>query len=180
MSTDRLSRRTVAFINIAHALDHFVLLIYPTAVIAIAAETGLSYATLIGLSTGAFVAFGLFSLPMGWFADRLGRRNLLAGFFGGWVDTVLMRLADISLSLPGILIAVLLSVVFEPSFTNVIIVVVFLLWPSYARLTRGGGNMGAGPGSDLAALNEHKISVTPLRLDLTDEPFMTRLAELLG
>lgn len=62
--------------------------------------------------------------------------GLLAGFFGGWVDTLLMRLADISLSLPGILIAVLLSVVFEPSFTNVIIVVVFLLWPSYARLTR--------------------------------------------
>jgi peptide/nickel transport system permease protein len=63
--------------------------------------------------------------------------GLLAGFFGGWVDTLLMRLADISLSLPGILIAVLLSVVFEPSFSNVIIVVVFLLWPSYARLTRG-------------------------------------------
>jgi peptide/nickel transport system permease protein len=63
--------------------------------------------------------------------------GLLAGFFGGWVDTVLMRIVDISLSLPGILIAVLLSVVFEPSFTNVIIVVVFLLWPSYARLTRG-------------------------------------------
>jgi peptide/nickel transport system permease protein len=63
--------------------------------------------------------------------------GLLAGFFGGWTDTILMRLVDISLSLPGILIAVLLSVVFEPSFTNVIVVVVFLLWPSYARLVRG-------------------------------------------
>jgi len=63
--------------------------------------------------------------------------GLLAGFLGGWVDTLLMRLVDISLSLPGILIAVLLSVVFEPSFSNVIIVVVFLLWPSYARLVRG-------------------------------------------
>jgi peptide/nickel transport system permease protein len=63
--------------------------------------------------------------------------GLFAGFFGGWVDTVLMRLVDISLSLPGILIAVLLSVVFEPSFRNVIVVVVFLLWPSYARLVRG-------------------------------------------
>jgi peptide/nickel transport system permease protein len=63
--------------------------------------------------------------------------GLLAGFVGGWIETVLMRLVDISLSLPGILIAVLLSVVFEPSFTNVIIVVVFLLWPSYARLVRG-------------------------------------------
>jgi peptide/nickel transport system permease protein len=63
--------------------------------------------------------------------------GLVAGFLGGWVDTLLMRLVDISLSLPGILIAVLLAVVFEPSFTNVIIVVVFLLWPSYARLVRG-------------------------------------------
>ena len=63
--------------------------------------------------------------------------GLMAGFFGGWTDTILMRLVDISLSLPGILIAVLLSVVFEPSFSNVIIVVVFLLWPSYARLVRG-------------------------------------------
>jgi MFS family permease len=83
MSSDLLSRRTIAFVNIAHALDHFVLLIYPTAVIAIAAERQLSYASLIGLATGAFVAFGLFSLPMGWLADRMGRRNLLAIFFGG-------------------------------------------------------------------------------------------------
>jgi peptide/nickel transport system permease protein len=63
--------------------------------------------------------------------------GLAAGFYGGWTEAVLMRLVDVSLSLPGILIAVLLSVAFEPSFTNVIIVVVFLLWPSYARLTRG-------------------------------------------
>ncbi len=49
-------------------------------------------------------------------------------------------------------------------------------WIAFAR----GGNMGAGPGSDLAALNDHKISVTPLRLDLTDEPFMTKLAGLLN
>lgn len=63
--------------------------------------------------------------------------GLLAGFLGGWVDTILMRVVDISLSLPGILIAVLLATVFEPSFTNVVIVVAFLLWPSYARLVRG-------------------------------------------
>jgi peptide/nickel transport system permease protein len=63
--------------------------------------------------------------------------GLLAGFWGSWVDTICMRLVDISLSLPGILMAVLLSVVFKPSFTNVVIVVIFLLWPSYARLVRG-------------------------------------------
>ena len=81
--TNDYSRRTVVFVNLAHALDHFVLLIFPTAVIAIAAEWGLPSGTLISLSTGAFVAFGLFSLPAGWLADRLGRRNLLAAFFLG-------------------------------------------------------------------------------------------------
>ncbi|MBM3487294.1 MAG: MFS transporter [Alphaproteobacteria bacterium] len=78
-----LGRRTIHFVNIAHALDHFVLLIFPTAVIAIAAGRGLAYSELIGLATGAFVAFGLCSLPAGWLADRIGRRNLLAAFFLG-------------------------------------------------------------------------------------------------
>jgi 5'-nucleotidase len=49
-------------------------------------------------------------------------------------------------------------------------------WIAFGR----GGIAGAAAGSDLAALNENKISVTPLRLDLTDEPFMTKLAEVLG
>jgi 5'-nucleotidase len=49
-------------------------------------------------------------------------------------------------------------------------------WIAFGR----GGIAGAAPGSDLAALSEKRISVTPLRLDLTDEPFMTRLAEVLG
>ena len=49
-------------------------------------------------------------------------------------------------------------------------------WIAFGR----GGIAGAALGSDLAALNEKRISVTPLRLDLTDEPFMTKLAEVLG
>lgn len=77
------SRRAVAFVNVAHALDHYVLLIYPTAVIAMAADLGRDYGPMIALSTGAFVAFGLFALPMGWLAERVGRRNLLAAFFLG-------------------------------------------------------------------------------------------------
>ena len=84
MDADTLSRRTLRFVNVAHALDHFVLLIYPTAVIAIAAQTGLGYGDLIKLATGAFVAFGLCALPMGWLADRFGRRTMLAIFFLGY------------------------------------------------------------------------------------------------
>jgi MFS family permease len=84
MDADTLSRRTLRFVNVAHALDHFVLLIYPTAVLAIATQTGLGYSELITLATGAFVAFGLCALPMGWLADRFGRRNMLAVFFFGY------------------------------------------------------------------------------------------------
>jgi 5'/3'-nucleotidase len=47
-------------------------------------------------------------------------------------------------------------------------------WIAFGR----GGIAGAAQGSDLAALNEKRIAVTPLRLDLTDEPFMTRLADV--
>src|SRR5688500_12802389 len=83
MSSEQLSQRTVIFVNIAHALDHFLLLIYPTVVIALAAATGVSYASVLALAAGAFFAFGLFSLPMGWLAERYGRRNLLALFFIG-------------------------------------------------------------------------------------------------
>jgi MFS family permease len=82
-ASEAASRRTLAFINIAHALDHFVMLIYPTAIIAIAATSGLAYSELIALATGAFVAFGALSLPVGFLARRLGRRNMLAGFYFG-------------------------------------------------------------------------------------------------
>jgi len=83
-ATDLANRRlSIAFINWAHAIDHFVILIYPTVVIALQAIYGDSYSTLIYLATASFVAFGLFSLPAGWLADRWSRRNMMAGFYVG-------------------------------------------------------------------------------------------------
>src|SRR6202051_4118684 len=78
-----LARRRLAigFMNWAHALDHFVILIYPTVVIELAVIYGRTYASLIALATASFVAFGLFSLPAGWLADRWSRRNMMGGFF---------------------------------------------------------------------------------------------------
>lgn len=60
----------------------------------------------------------------------------VAGMKGGWVESVLMRFADIGLAIPGFLIAIFLAALFGPSFQNIVIVVVFLLWPQYARVTR--------------------------------------------
>ena len=77
------SKRQIGFINAAHFLDHYVLLIFPTVVIGLETELGRSYAELIVLSTACFVAFGLFSLPWGWLGDHWSRRKLMAIFFLG-------------------------------------------------------------------------------------------------
>ena len=63
--------------------------------------------------------------------------GLVSGYFGGRVDGVLMRLVDISLSLPTILLALVLVTAVGPSFGTVITVLVVLLWARYARLVRG-------------------------------------------
>src|ERR1017187_3176736 len=80
---DAARRRSIAFLNWAHALDHFVLLIYPTVVIGLEVIYQRPYAELIALSTAAFVAFGVFSLPAGWLADRWSRRNMMVAFYIG-------------------------------------------------------------------------------------------------
>src|SRR5665811_55104 len=80
-SDEAARRRSIAFLNWAHALDHFVLLIYPTVVIGLEVIYQRPYAELIALSTAAFVAFGVFSLPAGWLADRWSRRNMMAAFY---------------------------------------------------------------------------------------------------
>jgi MFS family permease len=82
-SAEASRRLVIGFLNWAHALDHFVILIYPTVVIELAAVYGRSYASLIALSTASFVAFGLFSLPAGWLGDHWSRRNLMVAFYIG-------------------------------------------------------------------------------------------------
>jgi MFS family permease len=76
-------RYHLRFINIAHFIDHYVLLVFPTVVIGLESELKRSYAELIALSTACFVAFGLFSLPWGWLADHWSRRKIMAIFFFG-------------------------------------------------------------------------------------------------
>ena len=62
--------------------------------------------------------------------------GMMSGYFGGRTDTLLMRLVDISLSLPTILLALVLVAAVGPSFGTVITVLVVLLWARYARLVR--------------------------------------------
>jgi MFS family permease len=75
--------RAISFLNWAHALDHFVILIFPTVVIGLEVVYGRPYSELIAVGTASFVAFGVFSLPAGWLADRWSRRNMMAAFYVG-------------------------------------------------------------------------------------------------
>lgn len=60
-----------------------------------------------------------------------------AGYMGGWMDEILMRITDILLAFPGILLAIGIMAILGPSFNNVLIALCIVGWKSYARLVRG-------------------------------------------
>ena len=76
-------RQLIGFLNFAHAIDHYVMLIFPTVVIGLVAIYQRSYDELLFLATASFFAFGVFSLPAGWLADHWSRRNMMALFYFG-------------------------------------------------------------------------------------------------
>jgi MFS family permease len=77
------SRGMSLLLNLGHALDHLLMLIFPTVVLAMSAELGRGYADLLPLSLGGFIAFGAFSIPAGWLADRWSRSGMMTVFFFG-------------------------------------------------------------------------------------------------
>lgn len=80
---------------------------------------------LVGVTVVAVA--GLVGVPLG----------LLSGFFGNWVDTVIMRLVDIQLAVPFILLAIAIMAVLGTGLWNVIFVLGFSGWVGYARIVRG-------------------------------------------
>jgi peptide/nickel transport system permease protein len=80
-------------------------------------------ATIVVLAVGIAAVFGFLY-------------GLVAGTVRGPVATVLMRIADIQLSIPPIVLAVLLAVAMEPGITSVITAIALVTWPEYARIVR--------------------------------------------
>jgi MFS family permease len=77
-------RGTAAMLNVAHAIDHMFLLIFATAVAAIAADFGVArWEDLMPYGVGAFAMFGIGSLPAGRLGDLWGRRRMMLVFFFG-------------------------------------------------------------------------------------------------
>lgn len=88
----------------------------------------------------------LFGIQSSWFAAFIviasgvlvgGIIGLVAGAFGGWVDTVLMRITDIFLALPGPVLAITVVAALGPSLFHTLIAVMVVWWPFYARIVRG-------------------------------------------
>lgn len=63
--------------------------------------------------------------------------GMIAAWSGGWIGTIIMRLVDIVLSVPAILLAIITVAILGPGFVNVIAVLAFTRWPRYARVAYG-------------------------------------------
>ncbi len=60
--------------------------------------------------------------------------GLIAGYRRGWIETVVMRVADVFLSIPAVLLAIITVAVLGPSLVNVVLVLALTRWPRYARV----------------------------------------------
>jgi len=61
----------------------------------------------------------------------------VAGYFGGWTDEILMRLTDLKLTVPSLILAMAVAAALGPGIVNIIIAISISCWPGYARLVRG-------------------------------------------
>ena len=73
----------IGYVNAAHFLDHYAMLIYPAALIVAAPSLGLGYGELLPYASPGFIAFGAGSLLMGWLGDVWSRRHMMVIFFIG-------------------------------------------------------------------------------------------------
>lgn len=75
--------RVIGFVNAAHFIDHYAMLIFAAAVIIMGPALGMAYSDLLPYATPGFIAFGAGSLLTGWLGDRWSRRHMIVIFFVG-------------------------------------------------------------------------------------------------
>lgn len=75
--------RVITYVNAAHFIDHYAMLIFAAAVVIMGPALGMSYAELLPYATPAFIVFGAGSLVTGWLGDRWSRRHMMVIYFFG-------------------------------------------------------------------------------------------------
>jgi peptide/nickel transport system permease protein len=90
--------------------------------------------------------------------------GIAAGYFGGWVDDVIMRVTDVFLAFPALLLSLALAAVLSPSVGNATIAIAVTWWPWYARLARGAATQVAGRGYSGYIESAKALGVSPGRI----------------
>ena len=120
-------------------------------------ELGQDVFSLVLAGTRVSVLAGLAVVVLGSFVGLVV--GAIAGYAGGWTDEILMRLSDLKLTVPGLILAMAVSAALGPGILNMVVAISLSWWPGYARLVRGevmakkeemfvtaARAIGAGPG----------------------------------
>jgi MFS family permease len=115
--------RVIGFVNAAHFIDHYSMLIFAAAVIVMGPALGMTYSELLPYATPGFIAFGAGSLLTGWLGDRWSRRHMMVIFFLGiGVSMVAVGLVQTRLQLGAALLSIgLFASIYHPVGTAMIV-----------------------------------------------------------
>jgi MFS family permease len=115
--------RVLGFVNAAHFIDHYSMLIFAAAVIVMGPAFGMAYSELLPYATPGFVAFGAGSLITGWLGDRWSRRHMMAIFFAGiGASMIAVGLVQTPLQLGAALLSIgLFASIYHPVGTAMLV-----------------------------------------------------------
>jgi MFS family permease len=115
--------RVIGFVNAAHFIDHYSMLIFAAAVIVMGPALGMTYSELLPYATPGFVAFGAGSLLTGWLGDRWSRRHMMAIFFAGiGLSMIAVGLVQTPLQLGAALLSIgMFASIYHPVGTAMIV-----------------------------------------------------------
>jgi MFS family permease len=115
--------RVITFVNAAHFIDHYAMLIFAAAVIIMGPALSMAYSELLPYATPGFIAFGAGSLLTGWLGDRWSRRHMMVIFFIGiGLSMISVGFCSSPLQLGAALLAIgLFASIYHPVGTAMIV-----------------------------------------------------------
>jgi MFS family permease len=115
--------RVIGFVNAAHFIDHYSMLIFAAAVIVMGPALGMAYSELLPYATPGFIAFGAGSLITGWLGDRWSRRHMMVIFFIGiGLSMISVGLVQTPLQLGAALLSIgIFASIYHPVGTAMIV-----------------------------------------------------------
>src|SRR5947207_11279271 len=115
--------RVISFVNAAHFIDHYSMLIFAAAVIVMGPALGMAYSELLPYATPGFVAFGAGPLLTGWLGARWSRRHMMVIFFAGiGASMIAVGFAESPLQLGAALLSIgLFASIYHPVGTAMIV-----------------------------------------------------------